>query len=178
MTRFTYIPEYEDFFISLKLSLSNYAVEFGVTAYQYFAEKLHIKGVNNSTSLSNLINPNTGKDLKTRELILLMDNLQEHSKPILDYLCNRYGFVCSASAKSANTSIDNLKDILLDISSSDGLLVSEFLECIKDDELVDYEKKQLIKSSYKTRSKLIKFENLLGSQIIEDELDRLYGESK
>ena len=98
MTRFINIPEYEDFFKSLKETLNNYAISINKTTYTYFAEKLFIKGQNAKHSFGNLINPNTGKDLKTRELILLLDNCPEHQKPVLDFLCNRYDFICSIVA--------------------------------------------------------------------------------
>jgi len=135
MTRNIFIPDYIDFYKVLKQVLNNYSISIGATTNQHFADVLHIKGDNKSSAFSNLINVGTGKYLKTNELLLLLDNTPEHQKPVLDYICNRYGFTCNESAKRLNTNNDNLKDMLLNITANDGALISDFQISIQDEEL-------------------------------------------
>jgi len=165
MTRFINIPDYTDFFKTIKLSLNNFSVEMGVTAYSYFADKLFISSKNKHTVLSNLLNTNTGKDLKVRELLLLLDNLQGHEKPILDYICNRYGFVCSLNVKENNETNENIKDLLLKISGSNGSIINDYISFNSDDELDDNEVNQLLKASYNIRALLNQFEQDLKEKI-------------
>jgi hypothetical protein len=162
MTRFIYIPEYEDFFKSLKLSLSEFGNEYNVTPYSHFAEKLHIKGNNKTSQFSNLINPYTGKDLKVRELILTGDNLHGHQKHFLDYLCNRWGYICSEKAQYEKyNEYENIKDIIIKIGGSNGSIFSDFIAYTSDNELDNNEIKSLIDDSYRTRALLAEFEENL-----------------
>lgn len=170
MTRFVNIPEHEDFFKALKLTLNNYSIAHGVTTYQHFAGVLHIKGNNASSTFSNLMNPGTGKDLKCREFITVLDNAPEHQKPTLDWLCNRYDHICTKKAENVTQTsrIENIKEILLNISGANGNLCSDFINFNSDNELTENELNQLLMASYQARVLLVEFENN-----IKAELERL-----
>lgn len=170
MTRFVKIPEYEDFFKALKQTLNNYAIEIGVSVYEYFADKVFIESQNRRVVFSNLLNPGTGKDLKVRELLLLLDNCPEHQKPLLDYLCNRYDLICSLKAynDSKTTEYENIKDLLIGIAGSNGSIFNDYLDYISDDELDNDEIKSLIKTSYQTRALLNQFEEDLRKRLRDD----------
>lgn len=165
MTRLINIPEQDDFFQVLRHSLKEYAIESGMlrtgyTYHHFFADKLGIKSQTKNTQFSNLVTPNTGKHLKTIEFIYLLDRIPEHQKPTLDYLCDRYGYICSEMAHP-NPKEETLKDMLLNISSHDGFLISEHMEAIKDEEWTKEEIENQIKISYDLRSKLIEYEESL-----------------
>lgn len=158
MTRFVHIPEYEDFFKNLKVALHNFSVEHNVTTNQYFAYVLNIQGVNKHQMFVSLLNPNTGKDLKVRELILLLDNLTpDTQKIVLDFLAKRYGFVVSESATPAN-SAEHLKDILLNINSISGDVSKEYLLAIRDNEITKSEVDNISKLLYQARAVIKEFE--------------------
>jgi hypothetical protein len=158
MTRFVNIPEYEDFFKNLKLALHNFSVEHNVTTNQHFADVLCIKGLNKHQMFASLLNPSTGKDLKVRELILLLDNLtSDTQKDVLDFLAKRYGFIVSESVVAANTT-DSLKDILLNINSINGDVSKEYLLSIRDNEISKSELDTISKLLYQARAVIREFE--------------------
>jgi hypothetical protein len=158
MTRFVHIPEYEDFFKNLKVALHNFSVEHNVTTNQYFADVLNIQGVNKHQMFASLLNPNTGKDLKVRELILLLDNLTpDTQKIVLDFLARRYNFTVSESATPAN-SAEHLKDILLNINSISGDVSKEYLLAIRDNEITKSEVDNISKLLYQARAVIKEFE--------------------
>ena len=157
MSRFINISEYEDFFKSLKLSLKQFGIKFNVTPYQYFADKLFIKGENKSSMFSSLLNLNTGKDLKVRELLSLLDTLGEDGEPVLDYLCNRYGFVCSAKFVGDEHNEENIKDLLLKIGASNGRILNDYIDFNDDNYLDLKELKELLIKTDKTISLLTQF---------------------
>jgi len=101
----------QDFLKTLKFSLLQFENEFNITANQHISSKL---GFKTSSQFTNLLQPYNEKYMKVDELFLTMDNLGDHNKHILDYLCNRYGYVCSLSA-TKEISNDNFQDIFLDI---------------------------------------------------------------
>lgn len=162
MTRFAYIPEYEDFFKALKLSLHGFARSLGVNSNRYFADILGIKGVNKENSFNSLLNPNTGKDLKARELFLLLDTLgNEYSKDFFNFLALRYDFVVSDKATSQTINQDNIKDLMLSIGGSTGNIFNTFITSNNDNKLDELELKELIKLSYTSRALLNEFEDNL-----------------
>jgi hypothetical protein len=162
MTRFINIPEYEDFFKSLKLALHNFATAHNVNTNRYFADVLFIGGNNKETTFNNLLSMNTGKDLKARELFLLLDSIGTDRKIFLDFLAKRYDLVCSNTAttqKSKNE--ENIKDLLLLIGGSAGNIFNSFIAYNEDNKLTGAELKELIKISYQSRALLNEFENNL-----------------
>lgn len=112
--------------------------------------------------LPKFFNPNDNtKEFKLSDLEIILSNLDtQHKKPILDYLCQSHGFICSSAANS-NNDLENLKDTLLNISTSHGLLASQYLEAIKDEEITQNELEALLKASYNVRQILANFENTL-----------------
>lgn len=113
--------------------------------------------------LPKYFNPNDDtKSFKITDLELILDNLdQPHQKLILDYLCNRYGFVCSESAEANKTNNDNIKDMLIVLSAKNGNLANCYINSIEDNILSDEEIEVLLSLSYETRQKLINFETTL-----------------
>ena len=167
MNRIDLIPEHEDFFKSLKLTLNEFANEYNVSTYEYFGNKLHFKS-NAGVQLSNLLNSNTNKDLKVRELITLLDNSSTHQAPVLNYLCNRYNFACSnikdcneSNTNKQNVKDENIKDLLINIAGSNGNLSNDFLNFHSDGLIDELEKEKLIKDSYESIAILFEFINNL-----------------
>lgn len=156
MTRFIHIPEHEDFFKSLKLTLNNYAISIGSSTNQHFADVLHIKGDNKSSAFSNLINAGTGKDLKCREWLTLLDNCPEYQKANLDYICNRYGFICSESSKTQSN--ENFEELFLKIADINGDLAKEYLQAKEDGVIDKQEQKNIDDLMYQFRALIKSYE--------------------
>lgn len=150
MSRLTNIPKNEDFIKTLKFSLKQFSDEYNVSAYSYFANKLHFKGDNARHQLSNLFTPANDRYLKVDELFILLNHLDEYKKPIIDFICNKYGYVCITKKICDFPGIEKLKDIVLEINSQTGLLTHYFNEAMKDNEIDSIERddlKKKIKSS-------------------------------
>ncbi|AXH10053.1 hypothetical protein AHALO_1687 [Malaciobacter halophilus] len=164
MSRLTkHIPFYEDFTKKIKLSLHNFGVNNSVTSNSYFANLLGFKGDNANTQFSNYVNGN-GKNFTTRELIRLIELMGNDSKPILDYMCDKAGFVCSERA-TPHKHIEDIRDILQKFSIDNGLLNASFLNAIKDNNIDEEETKQLKELSYQFRARLLQFEFALSEKL-------------
>lgn len=113
--------------------------------------------------LPKYFNPNDDtKSFKITDLELILNNLdQSHQKLILDYLCQRYGFVCSESAQADKVNDDNIKDMLIQLSAKNGNLANCYINSMTDNCLGDDEIEELLNLSYETRQKLISFETTL-----------------
>lgn len=155
-----YISQYEDFFKVLKLCLKEFSNKYNVSCNSYFAEKLGFKSANKEVQFNQLLNVND-KDLTVRELLLLCEVLQEDSKPILDFIAQKTNFIVSKIAYPTFFEYENIEKALLKITSENGLLNSQYLEFVEDDNLTEDEIINLIKLSYKARSSLNSFEFLL-----------------
>ncbi|RXJ82635.1 phage regulatory CII family protein [Arcobacter sp. F2176] len=105
------------------------------------------------------LNPNDDlKQLKVIDLISILDNLDtKHRKIILDNLCQKYDFVCLDSAITQSNNI-SLEHILLNITSTNGELSSNFLQALEDGNISHDENKLLKEIAYKFRSLLRIFE--------------------
>ena len=145
-----------DFLKTFKFALHQYELEFNITSNQHMADKL---GFKSSSQFTNLLQSYNEKYIKVDELFLCMDNLGNHTKPILDYMCNKYGYVCTPKATKENNSIDNTKDLLLMIGGANGNLFNEFLHSMQDKKLDLEEIENLLKKSYQTRALLTQFEH-------------------
>jgi hypothetical protein len=148
MARSFQLIKNQDFLKSFKFSLLEYQNEFNVISNQHFSNKL---GFKNHSQFTNLTNEFSDKYIKVDELFLIMDNLGNHTKPILDYMCNRYGFLCTPSAPAEKTN-DNFQDIFLDIANIQGDLAKTYLEAMQDGNLDDEEYKQIDKLLYQFRA--------------------------
>ena len=146
----------QDFIKAFKFSLLEYQNEFNVISNQHFSYKL---GFKTSSQFTNLLQPFNEKFLKVDELFICMDNLGTHTKPILDFICNKYDHVCTPKATKENNSIDNTKDLLLMIGGANGNLFNEFLHSMQDKKLDLEEIENLLKKSYQTRALLTQFEH-------------------
>jgi len=156
MARAFPLQKSQDFIKTLKFSLLQFENEFNITANQHIANKL---GFKTSAQFTNLLQPFNEKYMKVDELFLVLDNLDTHSKHILDYICHRYGFVCSPKATIEKNTIDNTKDLLLSIGGSNGSLFNDFLLSIQDKHLDLEEIENLEKKAYQTRALLAQFEH-------------------
>jgi hypothetical protein len=158
MIRLDQIPHFDDFFKALKLTLTNFAISHNVTRDSYFANILSFKGENANINFNKLITPsNPNKNLTVRELLHLLDNTPEHNKEVLDYLCKRYGFVCSTSAQSKKE--DDIQNIFMDIADLTGDISKVVKEAKKDGKIDNSEKKIIDSYLYKLRSKIKGYEN-------------------
>jgi len=161
MARSFPLQKNQDFLKSFNFALHQYKLEFNVTPNQHLANAL---GFKTSSQFINLLQPYNEKYMKVDELFLSMDNLGNHTKPILDFICSKYGFVCTPKAIKENISIDNTKDLLLLIGGANGNLFNEFLESMQDKKLDLEEIENLEKKAYKTRALLTQFEHDLKEQ--------------
>jgi len=148
MARTFPLTKNQDFLKSFNFALHQYKIEFNVIPNQLLAEKL---GFKSSPQFSNLLQPYNDKYIKVDELFLCMDNLGSHTKPILDFICNKYGFVCTPSANKEKSN-DNFQDIFLDIANINGEIAKTYLEAMQDGTLDEDERKQLDKLLYQFRA--------------------------
>lgn len=156
MRRNDKILKNQDFISTLKFALNEFGNEYNVTANTHFANKLHFS---TPSQFINTLLPYENKYLRVDELLIILDNLGQHSKHILDFLCNRYGYVCSNKASTLELSNDSIKDLLLQVGANNGLLFSNYLESIQDEELDKSEIKKLKSKAYNLRALLNQFEN-------------------
>lgn len=166
MNRFIYIPYFEDFFKSLKLALKNFGAIHNIKESQYFANKLGIEGLNASNMFIALLNAGTGKDLKVRELLHILDNLDHESqKIILDFLAIKYDFVLSETVETSNLNFKDLKDLLLKMQINQSDITEEYLDVFSDGVITSSEVKDLQMCIYTLQSYLREFENRIKTQI-------------
>lgn len=166
VSRLLQIPKYEDFTKKLKLSLSEYADKIGVSYTKYFATKLGFKGDNATSQFSNHLNSN-GKNLTIRELIRIIEVTKEESKPALDYLCEKGGFVCVEKAKFDKTDFNDLKQMLLSFNINQADISSSFLKAIDDNKLSNDEIKEQLDLCYQFRAQINQYEFALKERIDE-----------
>lgn len=159
MIRKDLFPQYEDFFTSLKFSLTNYADKFNLTMQSHFSNKLGFTADNKESQFNQLLNPSK-KDLTVRELIFLLKIIKEDSKPFLDYLAKEANLLVSKKADTL-THLEQVKDVLLKFQIDNGLLNANYLQAIADGEISKDEIKTLKALSYQYRSRLNQFEFLL-----------------
>lgn len=154
-----YIPQYEDFFKSLKLSLKDYGDKFNVSYSSYFADKLGFKSSNAETQFNQFLNPSE-KDLSVRELIFLINILKEDSKPFMDYLAKESNLIVSNKANKINH-FEELHQVLMKFSIDNGLLNASYLKSIQDKKFTKDELNELTELSYQARSRLNQFEFII-----------------
>lgn len=158
----------ESFLNILDTQMKLLASQKNVKTYPYFANKLGFNGVNAGQQLLNHFDTITPKYLKIIDFFLILDNLESHKKPVLDYICKKYNFVCSCPAQPTNKDYDNIKDLLIHLGGSNGNIYSKFHEYTKDNHLSNDEIDSLIDASYEARQELIQFENSLKQMIDND----------
>ncbi len=165
MSRLSKIPKNQELLSVIKLSILEFNNEHRTTNL-HFASKLHFVSANASIQFNNLLQTFNEKYIKVDELLILCDNLGTHSKPILDFICNRYGYVCSLRATNeTNTKDENIKDLLLAIGGSNGSLFSDYLCFNSDCKLDEKEIKSLIDTAYRTRALINQFEQDLKERL-------------
>jgi len=159
MSRLSNIPKNLEFLKALKLSTHEFKQEHNVTDL-YFANKLHFKSKNAQIQYNKLLQPFNDKYIKVDELLLLLESLGSHNKIILDFLCDRFGYVCSTKAKDETIiEIESIKDQLLKIGGSNGTLFSNFINYNSDNKLDIDEIDDLLNISYRTRAMINQFEH-------------------
>ena len=159
MSRLKKIPKNQDLISSIKLATFEFKNEHNVSDL-YFANKLHFQGANAVSQYTNLLQSFNDKYIKVDELLLLLDTLGSHSKIVIDFLSNKYGFVCSQKATNdkQDTKYENIKDLLLNISASHGNVVNEFITANVDLIIDKEECDSLLEKSYQVRALLNQFE--------------------
>lgn len=154
-----YIPQFEDFFKTLKLTLKDYGDKFNVSYASYFANKLGFTSSNAETQFNQLLNSNE-KDLTVRELIFLIKILKEDSKPFIDYLAKESNLIVSNKANKLNHFAE-IHHILMEFSIDNGMLNASYLKSIQDKKFTVDELNELLELSYQARSRLNQFEFML-----------------
>lgn len=158
MARAFQLQKNQDLLKAFNFALHQYKLEFNVTPNQHFASVL---GFKTSSQFINLLQPYNEKFIKVDELFLCMDNLGNHTKPILDFICDKYGYVCTPKADSANCSLDNVKDSLLSISATNGAVVNSFISGNEDNHYDEDEINDTLNLIQKERSQLVCLEDKL-----------------
>ena len=144
------------FLKALDFAFLEFESQFGKSATKFFSQKI---GFNTSNQLSNKIQHFSIAHLNIDEVFIILDNLGKHKKIILDYICDKYDYVCSPKAKNEQaTKYENIKDLLLKVTGNNGCLVNDFTDFNIDDELDKNELLALKKRSYGSRSTLVQFE--------------------
>ncbi len=167
--RLSNIPKNTNFLSTIKLALLEFGKSFNITYSEYFANKLFFTGKNAKVQFLNMFQSNNDKYLKLDEFLIILDTLENtQQKIILDDLCQRYDFICSSKATNNKQTInnENIKDILLKISGTNGKLFTDFLDFNTDKNLDNKELKSLIDSSYQARVRLLEFETICQDLLI------------
>ena len=158
------LPKDMNFIKALKTAMMTFGNEFCVTPSKYISDKLNLTSISHINGCTNQIE---SKFLKVDELIIIIQSLQSHSKPMLDYLANLAGYTVSLKANPNDLSIENLKDNLLSLTGDTGLLISTFQTASSDNHIDEDEKLLIRKISNQLRSQLVTIENHLEDSEVE-----------
>lgn len=141
-----------------------------ITARQHFAPMLGYSGDNASIQLGTALNYTTyntatPKPLSIDQLTILLEELGDDKKIILDAIAKSCDGVFNFSAHPDQLQSETVKDELLMIAAFAGNLSAKFLEyknndgCIDDDEATELER-----IAYETRQHLVAFEEMIELQ--------------
>lgn len=167
MSRLDHLHKDQEFLKAVDLAFLEFSNRYGVTSSKYFAEKLKY---NTPNEFQNHLQPYNNKFLKIDEFFIILTHLGDHRKILLDFICNKYDYICSKKAQydSKNTDYKNIKETLLDIAGSNGSIFNDYVNFTSDNELDKKEIEQLIKASYQTRALLNEFEDML-KEVLKNE---------
>jgi len=158
MARLFPLQKDQNFLKSFNFALHQYQLEFNVTANQHLANAL---GFKSPSQFINLLQPYNEKYIKVDELFLCMDNLGKHTKPILDFICNKYDYVCTPKAVIDNCTLDDVRDSMINIGAINGAVFSSFLDGTSDNNYDSNEIQKTLDLIYKEREQLVCLENKL-----------------
>ena len=150
---------------AIKTAMMTFSDEYSVTSSKYLSDKINQSSI---SYLNSCLNQFESKFLKVDELIIIIQTLQSHSKPILDYLANLADYTVSKKADPNNISIENLKDNLISLSADNGLLLSTFQSASSDNLIDEDERQSIIRISNQLRSQLVAIENHLEDMDIKE----------
>lgn len=149
MSRLDQLLKDEDFLNVLDLAFDKFEEKNPkVDANKFFANLLNYKTVN---EFLNHFQPHSNRYLKVDELIIILANLGESKKYVLDWLCVQYGFLCIPQIKSDQKQ-ENFQEIFMEISYISGELAKYYQEYNKDNKLDSDEKEELNKLLYNFRT--------------------------
>lgn len=126
----------------IKEAINTFSFRKNIQGYKHFAEKLFFTSINKDKQFSNLLNSSNEKYLKLDEFLLLLNSLEEEKEIILEHLVNRYDYTL-VKRNHTILNIDDLKDVLLQLTSQNGQLITAFYEATKDNYLSIKEKEEL-----------------------------------
>lgn len=150
MSRINYIPEYENFFKTVKFSINKYGKNNSITAFSHFADLLNFPQNNNSSSnFGKLLSPGTDKDLKVRELLLVLEELDHEKKYILDSMCKMFDYICIPAVDKKP--IVSFEKFFIDVSLISGKIAEKFQEFNKDNTIDNFESQELNSLMYDFR---------------------------
>lgn len=160
MSRLSTIPKDEKLYTKLKYAFSKYDESFDLprgTCRKNITNKLGFKTVK---EFNNYLDLYENKFLRIEELFIIISCLDsEQQKLILDYLSQKYDFICNYSAVTDPTINNTLENILLNLSATNGSLIKNFLDAIQDKNINEYEKEALKDIAYNLRTLLVNFES-------------------
>lgn len=147
-------------------AINTFGKRHSITARQHFAPMLGYDGNNGSIQLGTVLNyitynPHNPKPLSVDQLDILLEELGDDRKIILDAIAKRCDGVFNFNVEP-RTSSESLKDELLTIAGFAGSLSSKFLEHKNDDGIIDdQEAEELERIAYETRQHLRAFEEMV-----------------
>lgn len=154
------------FYKAIDKAINAFRNRHNISSRRHLAPMLGYSGQNGDIQLGTALNyttyiPSTPKPLSIDQLAILLDELGDDKKLILDAIAKECDgvFNFSAPAKVENESI---KDELLTIASFAGSLSAKFLEFKNNDGMIDRdEADELERVAYETRQHLRAFEQMV-----------------
>lgn len=161
------LPKHPWLYKAVSKAIASFGKRHHVTERQHFAPMIGLTGSNGDIQFSTILNyttynPAAPKPLSSDQLVVLLDELGDDRKIILDAIAKQYDGVFVFSADAEDTAPESIKDELLLISSFAGNLSAKFLEHHNDDGMIDdAEADELMHIAYKARQRIKTFEEMV-----------------
>lgn len=161
------IPKHTWFYKAVSKAITAFGNRHNITARQHFAPMLGYTGQNGDIQLGTALNcttynPINPKPLTIDQLSILLDELGNDRKIILDAIAKQCDGVFNFSASVPKSDAESIKDELLTIASFAGSLSAKFLEYKSNDGMIDdHEAEELERVAYETRQHLRAFEEMV-----------------
>lgn len=158
------------FYKAIDKAINAFGQRHNITARQHFAPMLGFSGqfpdIQLGTALNyTTYNTATPKPLSIDQLSILLEELGDDRKIILDAIAKQCDGVFNFSAEPATIKSETVKDELLMIAAYAGNLSAKFLEYKNNDGCIDdNEASELERIAYETRQHLRAFEEMIELQ--------------
>lgn len=147
-------------------AINAFGERHNITARQHFAPILGFRGENSSIMLGSALNystynPATPKAISIDQLVILLRELGNDNRIILDAIAREFDGVFTTDTEAA-ADHDSVRDELLQISGLAGALSNKFLEYKHNDGIIDeMEAGELESIAFETRKQLKAFEEMI-----------------